>query len=124
MPGVAAVGVHDQLPARQAAVTGGTANAETACRIDKEFCVPVQHALRDHRVDDMAENILPQLLHGHIRLMLGRNYNSFHPCRDSVPVLHGDLGFSIWQQIGQNSLLPHKGKALCQRMGKLNGQRH
>ena len=72
----------------------------------------------------MAENILPQLLHGHIRLMLGRNYNSFHPCRDSVPVLHGDLGFPIWQQIGQNSLLPHKGKALCQRMGKLNGQRH
>ena len=35
--------------------------------------------------DDMAENILPQLLHGHIRLMLGRNYNSVHPCRDFRP---------------------------------------
>ena len=124
MTGIAAVGVHNQLSAGKAAVTGRPADAEAPCGIDEVFGLGVQHGFRNDRADDMKEDIFPELIHGYIRFVLGGNHHCVHPCRDTIPVIYCDLSFSVRQEIGQDPFPAHIGQTLCQLMGKLNGQGH
>ena len=59
---VAAVGVDDDLAAREAGVALRPADDEAAGRVDEELGVLVEQRRRDHRLDDLLEDVLADRL--------------------------------------------------------------
>ncbi|MPM94903.1 hypothetical protein SDC9_142052 [bioreactor metagenome] len=97
---IAAIGIHDDFAAGKAAVSIGPADDETARWVYKHPGILPPVLLRYHRQDDMAQNILPHLLHICIRIMLGGNNHRVHGHRPPILVFYRHLAFSIRSKIG------------------------
>ena len=79
----AAVGVHNDLTSGRAAVSVRTADNETSGRIDKEFCILINHLCRQNLVKYIFFNILMDLLLGYFLVMLGGRTTASR--RDGLP---------------------------------------
>ena len=64
VPGPAAVGVDDDLPPGQPAVAVRAAGHEAARRIDVVGDLAVDQLLRQHRLDDLLDDVLADLARG------------------------------------------------------------
>ena len=118
------IGIHDDLPSSQAGIPLGATDHEPARRIDVEYGLFIQEICRNHRTDHLCQDILPQLFHGNLRAVLGRDHNGVHPHRLVIIIFHGDLGLPVRPQISQGPVFPHLGQPAGQLMGQRNGQRH
>ena len=99
---VPAVGVHDDFPPGQSAVSSGAALHEPAGRVDEQVvCVDVQlpqvHlGILQHRADDVLLQRLFQVLHRHVRVVLSGNDDGINTEGPPIlAVLHCDLRFPI-----------------------------
>ncbi len=124
MPGIAAVGVHDDLASRQARVPGGTADNEPSGRIDIYFGLLIQQGAGHRRQNDAVYHILPDNGKLCIRAVLSRNDNGIHPRRNAVAVLHRHLRFSVRAQVVHPAGLAQCRQPLGKRVGKRDRQRH
>ena len=125
MAEIAAIGVHNDLPACEARITGRTAHHKLACRIDVNVAhIPdVKAICSQHRSDDHLLHILPQVLNGKIRAMHNGHHHSLHAHRPSCIVkLHRHLGLPIGPQVGV--LRHHLRQAVGQGTRDRTGQRH
>jgi len=123
--GAAAVGIHDDLPAGEAAVGLGAADDEAAGGVHIELGILVQQ-LRGHGgLDDQLDHIPADLVQGSLGGMLGGDHHGVHPNGSAVfVILHGDLGFAVGAQIVHQALLADLGQAHGHLLGQGNGQGH
>src|SRR5512144_2072498 len=89
------IGIHDDLPARQAAVTMSSANLEPACRVDVDDGLLVKEMRRDDDIDHMLDDVLPDTLLRDITIVLCGNHHRVDAHRFPAGILDGDLGFCI-----------------------------
>src|SRR5699024_3191873 len=82
---VAAVGIHNDFPASEAAVAHRAADDEPAGGVDEDAGVLVHQAGGHHRLDDVVKQVLLQLGHVHVLVVLGGDDNGVHPL-DGVAV--------------------------------------
>ena len=125
MGGAAAVCIHDDLPAGEAAVGLGAADDEAAGGVHIELGILVQQ-LRGHGgLDDQLDHIPADLVQGSLGGMLGGDHHGVHPNGSAVfVILHGDLGFAVRAQIVHQALLADLGQAHGHLLGQGNGQGH
>ena len=125
VPGIAAVAVHDNFPARKAAVPVGTADHKTAGGIDKEFGLVIHHIRRKDLVKDMLLDIPVNLLLGHALVVLGGEDHCVQAHRLVILIiLHRDLGLSVRPQVGKRAVLADLSQASCQLVGQGDGIGH
>ncbi len=75
-------------------------------------------------LDHILDQVLLQLVHLHVLVVLGGDDNGVHPL-DRVPVvLHGDLGLAVGAQVFQGAIFAHSGQLFGQLVGQGDGQRH
>ena len=122
--GEAAVGVDDDLAAREAAVTHRAANDEATGRVDVELGALVQPLLRQHRQQDFLGDRLAQLLGGDVVAVLRGEHHRLDGDRTIVLVAQRDLTLGVRAQPGQLALLAHLGLALDEPMRQRDGRRH
>src|SRR5699024_6465935 len=109
--GGAAVGVHDDLPAGEAAVPHGAANDEAASGIDVELGGAVDVLRRDDGLHHRLDDGLPQLLGGDLRAVLGGDHDGGTAQDVALPVvLHGDLALAVGPQPAEFPVLAHGGQ--------------
>ena len=124
MAGVAAVGIHNDLAAGQAAVPHRPADDKAPRRIDEHLGVPVEEAGGEYGTDDLFEQIGADLFEGRIGIVLGGDKHRIHPHRLTVLVFYRHLGFTVRPQIGKRPLLADLGQLLGQLMRQRDGQGH
>ncbi|RMU44311.1 hypothetical protein ALP28_05422 [Pseudomonas savastanoi pv. nerii] len=112
--GHAAVGVDDDLAAGQATVTYRATDDEVAGRVDVELGVLVQQVRRDDVLDDQLHHAFAQVLVGHIRVVLSRQYDGVDADNLAVFVTAGNLGFCIRAQPRQQAGFTRFGLTLHQ----------
>src|SRR5215831_16724904 len=107
MTAVAAIGVDDDLTARQSGVAHWTADHEAAGGVDVVFDARrVVESFRHHGLDHLLHDVALDLLTRHVGAVLGRDDDGVDPHRFSVPVLYSHLGFSIGTDPRQDVLFP------------------
>ena len=124
MTGVSAVGIHDDLAAREARIGDGAAFDEASRGIDIDLRVIVQPLVGDHGIDDVFFDVLTNGVQINVLVVLGAHYDVFQTHRLAVSVFHRDLGLSVGTKIGQCAILAHLGKLLRQSVGQRNRQGH
>src|SRR4029079_6514380 len=90
----AAIGVHDDLAAGDAAIAVWTADYEPPCGIDVELRVTVHPALRHHLIDEAAHDLLDAFL-AYVLAMLGRDHDGIGADRLSVLVGECHLALGV-----------------------------
>jgi hypothetical protein len=98
----AAVGVDDDLAARDAGVAVRAADLEAPGRVH-QVTHAVEHLLRQHRLDDLLDHRLGELglLVVHARVVLRREHDRFDADRLAVAVAHGDLRLRVGRRNGR-----------------------
>jgi len=102
------ISIGNDLAASEACVAMGPSNHKLLARVDD---IPGVHKqlIWDGDLDDMVEDVLPDLLVGDVGIVLGGDQNSVHSFGfNQMPlffVLNGDLHFAIRSDPAQN-LLP------------------
>ena len=97
---VAAVGVDDDLPTGQAAVTMRAADNETSGGVNEELGLIIHQLCGKDRIQNILTDICMDLLLGHIGIMLGRKNDCIQMDRFSVLViLYGYLALSVGTEI-------------------------
>src|SRR6185437_14695275 len=126
MAGPAAVGVHDDLAAGQAAVAHRATDLELAGRIDVELGALVQQLGGQHRLQNELAHRLDQMLLLHARIVLGRQHHGVDGGRHAVFVAQGDLALRVRTQPRQQRLLrlAHLGLLLDQAVRVIDRRRH
>ena len=125
MAAVAAIGVDDDLAARQSGVAHRTADHEAAGGIDVVFDARrIVESFRHHGLDDLLHDVALDLLVRHVGAVLRRDDDGVDPHRFSVPVLHGHLGFSIGTDPRQDVLFPDFSQPFGEPMGEDDRHRH
>ena len=113
---VAAVGVDDDLAAREARITRRPADDEAARRVHVVFCVLVQQARRQVRLDDRLNNGPAQIVDGDGVCVLGRDDNGVDAGGQSVgAVFHGNLALAVRAEPGQKTRFAR----VRQRLGEI-----
>src|SRR5229473_6871654 len=95
MAAVTAIGVHDDLATREARISHGSADDESASRIDMVFRVLVHHGLGEDGLDDFVQDGFVQIALRNFLAVLGGNYRAINAGRAAVNVFDCDLGFSV-----------------------------
>ena len=95
MAALAAIGIHNDFTAGQAAISHGTSDHKPTCRIDKIARITVGHFRRNDFLYHFFDDRLFQIVIGHIRFMLGRYHHRIHPFGSPVFIFNGHLGFSV-----------------------------
>ena len=122
--GIAAVGVHDDFAACQAGVALRAAHNKAARGVDVILRVLVQQLGGNDLLNDLAADVLMQLLLADVGAVLAGNDHRVDAHGLAVVVLHGDLALAVRAQVIQRAVLAHLGQALGQLMGQADGQRH
>ena len=124
MTGIAAVGIDDNLAAGQAGVTLRAAHNKAAGRVDVILGVLIQQLGGDNLLNNLALDVLMQLLLADVGAVLAGDNHGVHAHRLAVLILHGDLALAVRTQIAQRAVLAHRGQALGQLVCQADGQRH
>ena len=122
--GVAAVGVDDYLAAGQTGVAVWSADDEAAGRVDVVFRLAVQELLRNDGLDDVLDQILLDLLLGHVGVVLRGDQDGIHAHGLIVFVFDGHLGLAVRTQVGQHAVLADLRQLHRQLVSQRDGQRH
>ena len=126
VPGHAAIGVDDDLPAGQAAVTHRAADDEAAGRVDVNvfLLALIEPLCRDDRLDDLVHDRLADGLETNVRIMLGRQHHGLDADRAVVFISKGELALGVRTQPRQGAVLAHLGLAFHQPVGIGDRRRH
>src|SRR5439155_16756817 len=89
------VGIDDDLASGQTAVPLRPAHGEAARRIDVIGGLAVAQVLRDHRADDVLEDVRAHSLDRDVGAMLRRDHDRVDLDRLVTLVQHRYLGFSV-----------------------------
>ena len=116
---LSAIGIDDNLTARQTSISMGAANHELTCWIDKVFDVvakETEHRLgvnlllhtRNQDIDDILANLVEHTLVVRVKLVVLRRYHDgVDALRNTiVTVLYGHLALGIGTQIGHLTTFP------------------
>ena len=122
--GRAAVGVHNDFPARQAAVAHRTANDKAASGIDEELGVGVNQFFRQSVADDQLFDFCVNGDVADSLIMLGGDHHGFDALHFIAVVFHGDLALAVRAQPGQGFFLADLRQAPRKAMGILQGRGH
>ena len=124
MGAIAAVGVHDDLSARHAAVSRGTADDEPARGIDVELGLFVQPLGGDGFFDDLLDDGVLEVLTVDVVAVLGGDDHDVHPLGLAVHILHRHLRLAVGTQPRHLAGLPRLGEPPRERVGEHDGQGH
>ena len=126
MPSHAAVGVHDDLAAREAAVAHRPADDEAARGVHVDLRVGRErHALAgQHRAHHLLHHVGAQPLVGRLLGVLRGHDHLLHPLRRAVLVAHAHLGLAVGAQVVERAVLAHGGEALAHALGQVDGHGH
>jgi hypothetical protein len=123
--GCAAVGVHDDLAAGEAAVGVGAAQLEAAGGVDQHAVVVVLEGGGHQRADDVLDQVgLDERVGVEARLVLGRDEHGLERDRHAVLVVEGDLGLPVRAEVGQDARLAHLGEAVGETVGQPDRHGH
>src|SRR5690606_8560400 len=118
VPGVAAVGVDDDLAAGQAGVAHRAADLEPPGGVDQQpVVVGLQPVGGHHRGDHVLLDVGgEELVDVDVRGVLAGDDHGVQPDRGGPVVLDGDLGLAVRAQVGNGPVVPHLGEALGERV--------
>ena len=118
----AAVGVHHQLPARQAGVRLKAAQDEAPGRVDEDLRFVVGVEVPQGGDDDVAGDLLPKLLQILLLIVLAGNHHSGDSLGPALSVFHGYLGLAVRAEALDGPQLAGVGECQRQPVGKHHGQ--
>ena len=121
---IAAVGVDDDLAARQAGVTLGPSGHEAARGVDVHDRVAGPKLAVDAGQDDRLDDVVVDALRLHVRVVLRGDHDRVHAHRAVALVLHGHLGLAVRAQVVQLAALAHLGQPAGHAVGQRDGQGH
>ena len=125
MARIAAVGINNDFAAGQSAVTHRAAGDEATSRVDIDDRIVIHQFHRNHRADDMLHNSPANFIQRDVRAVLGGNHNGINAHWAIIVIIfHGDLRFTIRQEIRQRTIFPDFCQTACQLVGQRNRQRH
>ncbi len=126
VPGHAAVGVDDDLPAGQARVTHRPADHEAAGRVDQDAGVLGLEAERlDLRRDDVLAQVDGEfLVQVHALGVLAGDHDGVQADRLVAVVLDGHLGLAVGTQVRNRAVLADLGQPAGQAVRQGDRQRH
>ena len=118
----AAVGVHDDLAARQAGVAVGAANDEAARGVQVVHGLRVQQVRGHDLVDHLLAQVLLDLLVGDLVVVLRGDHDGVHAQgRQRAAhglVLHGHLRLAVGAHPGAGAVLAHLGELVANAVGQ------
>jgi hypothetical protein len=120
----ATVRIHNDFAAGQASVTVGSANHESAGRIDMVLGVRIHHIRRNDGVNHVLSHLLAQFFGGHAVVVLRRNDHGVDPRRFAVDVFDTHLAFAVGTKKIQFTAAAHITEAASKLVCQRNGQRH
>ena len=120
----AAVGVDDDLAAREARVTVWATDDETTRRVDPELRLLIDQVLRDDRVDDLVEDRFAERLVLHALRVLRRDDDRVDARDLAAFVLTGDLGLAVGAEPVDLALLADVCEAARESMREIDRHRH
>ncbi len=98
MAALPTIGVHDNFPSGQPAVSHGAAYDKPACGIDKKSGIAIHHFFGNNFSDHFLDNGIFEVFIGHVIVMLGGDHHSIHPLGLAVFIFNGHLGFAVRPQ--------------------------
>ena len=120
----AAIGIYDNLAARETGVTLRAADNELARGVHEDTGFFLEQVSRHHRLDYMLNEILANLFQRHIFIMLGGYNNRVHSYRLAIFIDNRNLRLAVRTQIVQSAILAHFRQTACQSLRQRNRQRH
>ena len=125
MGSTAAVGIHDDLPAGETAVTLRATNDEAACGIDVDLGVLVHQLSGNRGLDDQFDHIPADLIQRCLGGMLGGDHHGIHTGGLAILViLHRHLRLAVGAQVIHQLFLTDLRQALGHLLGQGDRQRH
>ena len=124
MPGVTAIGVHDQLSPGQAGIGGGAALHKAPGGVDIKLCFVINHPGGERGKNYMGNQTAAQLINPDVCLVLGGKNHRGNPDGPVLFILHRNLRLPVRQQEGKLPVATNQLQPANQRVGQLNGQRH
>ena len=119
-----AVGVDDDLPARQPRVPLRTADDELARRVDEDLGLFVEQLRGNDCPDDVLLHVGGDLRLRNLLGVLGGDDHRIHAHGRSSLVLDGDLRLAVGTQVGQRPVLAHLGEAGGKLVREHDGKGH
>ena len=124
MPGIAAVGVDDDLAAGQPAVPLRPADDKAPGRVDEVAGVFVDQPGGQHRLDDLLNDLPAQQIEVGLGAVLGGDDHCRDVDRHPVLVGDGDLALAVRPQMAHAAVPAHLGQPPGELVGERDGQRH
>src|SRR4029077_1659744 len=121
---VTAIGIHDDLAACEARVAHGSADDETAGRVDVVFRVLVHHGLGEDGLDDFVQDGFVQVALRNFLAVLSGDHRAIHAGGAAINVFDCYLGFSIGAEEINNPGLADFGKAAGELVRDLDRHSH
>ena len=120
----AAVGVHNNFSAGQAAVTLRTTHHKAACGVHEKLHVAFDQVFRQHRLDDLLNHCLAKFFKGDVRGMLGGEHHRVDSLGPAIDIAKGDLGFRIGPKPWEPAISAQERLALDKTVGEVDGRGH
>jgi hypothetical protein len=114
----AAVGVHDDLAAGDAAVPLRPAHHEAAGGVDEVLRLLVEELRRNRGLDHLLQDVLADGLDGHEPAVLGGHDDGVHADRPVALVLDRDLALAVGPQVVDDALAADLGEPSGQPVGQ------
>ena len=124
MAGNSAVGIDDDLAAGETGVGHGTTHDEFPGGVDIVFCLFIDHLLGENGKDDLGDDVVPDLVMGDFRGVLGGDDDRVDPRGPSVNVLNAHLRLSVRSEVIENLLFPDLRELTGQLVGVHDRHRH
>ena len=121
----AAVGVHNDLPPREAAVAHGPTDHKVSRGVDVDLGLR-RHPFRGHHgLDDLFHHRFPKVFQADSGIVLSRKDDGVHALGPALSVIgEAQLAFRVWAQPGQGAVLPHFRLPRDEAMAVGDGRRH
>src|ERR1035437_5681533 len=120
-----AVGVHDDFAAGEPGLAHGSPDHKSSRRIDVVLGVLVEPLRRQHRLDNVLQNVGVQFLVRHTLRVLAADNNGVDARGLAIlVVLHRDLALAVGAQVGQLAALADRGQLAEKLVGQRNRSGH
>ena len=118
------IGIHDNLPPGQTAVTQGPAHYKSSRGINEKLGVFIKHLRRYDLLDHLLDDGFTQGVMVHLRSVLGRYHNGMDPLGLALLIFNRDLGLAVRPQPGECPGLSGMGESSRQTVGQKNRHGH